>query len=80
MSGYCQCPRCGSRTFEQLQTYSHCANCFYYEDRWSSAEEDYYASLRAIKEIEKTFSEQDLESVPVVEIENKFETSKLKGA
>ena len=28
----CQCPRCGSRSLETLETYSHCANCLYFED------------------------------------------------
>ena len=26
------CPRCNWKSFERLQTYSHCLNCLYLED------------------------------------------------
>lgn len=32
MSHFCECSRCGERSFERLATYGHCINCFYSED------------------------------------------------
>lgn len=33
---FCKCPRCGTKAFENLQNYSHCLECLYFEDRWVS--------------------------------------------
>lgn len=27
-----RCPRCGERAFEHLESYSHCASCFMFEE------------------------------------------------
>lgn len=32
MSKIISCPRCGERSYEKLQTHSHCLNCLYSED------------------------------------------------
>jgi hypothetical protein len=32
MTGYGQCPRCGTWTFEHLQSYSHCWECNFVPD------------------------------------------------
>jgi hypothetical protein len=31
-----ECPRCGQLAFENLSNYSHCVDCFYFEDYSSS--------------------------------------------
>lgn len=47
MSFISNCPRCGSRTFETLQTYSHCSECLYFVDSWNDMAT---VHLRAIRE------------------------------
>ena len=50
-SNHKQCPRCGSRSFETLKTYSHCIECLYIEDDHYDFETVYHQAVR----IEKTF-------------------------
>lgn len=51
----CQCPRCGTRSFETLQTYSHCANCLYYEDHF----EDVQSQVVRAVQIERALLAKD---------------------
>lgn len=53
MSTTHNCPRCGDRSLEKLNSYSHCPNCLYFEDRWRNPETPYLESLKAIDEIER---------------------------
>lgn len=41
------CPRCGERTLETLQTYSHCSACLYFVDFWRSSNHSQIRSVRA---------------------------------
>lgn len=34
MNHFFDCPRCGTKTFERLTTYSHCIECLYFEDHF----------------------------------------------
>ena len=52
ISFFTQCPRCGHVTFENLDSYSHCVNCFYSEDHWHDSEIDYFEA----KDSENFFS------------------------
>lgn len=58
MSQFTKCPRCGWKTFEHLNTYSHCVDCFHVEDRYvepdevlmqAKAAEDFLESLEALE-------------------------------
>lgn len=51
MSYYRQCPRCGDRTLEHLETYSHCCQCLYFEDYWVDSESEYYDALDQIEKL-----------------------------
>jgi len=42
MDQFAHCPRCESRTLERLQSYSHCIDCFYFEDRHYDSEAAYF--------------------------------------
>lgn len=53
MNEMCDCPRCGDQAYEQLQTYSHCVSCLYFEDRYHSAERSYFEARRAEQLIEE---------------------------
>lgn len=37
---FARCPRCGGRSFENLDTYSHCVNCLFIHDRIDEHVED----------------------------------------
>ena len=52
MSRLCECPRCGDMSLEKLKTYSHCSNCLYVEDSWSSPEAAYLKAMKDAAEIE----------------------------
>lgn len=43
------CPRCGSRTLETLQTYSHCSECLYFVDFWRDTN---HKQIRSVREAE----------------------------
>lgn len=70
MSFVSNCPRCGSRTFETLQTYSHCSECLYFVDSWNDMATDH---LRTIRECDAALSAM----TPVkIEATQKFEQRK----
>ena len=79
MSHYCQCPRCGERGMEKLETYSHCANCLYYEDYWTSPESDVIAAQNVLREIVEGNNDEDRQS-NVVEFDRQQQIKTLKGA
>lgn len=45
---YTSCPRCGSHSFEVLNSYAHCAGCLYFEDYYKDTE-SCFASARALE-------------------------------
>lgn len=47
MSGFCQCPRCGSRGLENLGTHAHCVECLYFDDRHYDPETAYHEACEA---------------------------------
>jgi hypothetical protein len=47
MDQFSHCPRCENRTLEHLKTYSHCIDCFYYEDRYCDSESSYFQARAA---------------------------------
>ena len=47
MDQFSHCPRCENRTLEHLKTYSHCIDCFYYEDRHHDSESAYFLARAA---------------------------------
>lgn len=75
MSNYKRCPRCGERTLEQLSTYDHCANCFYFEDHWTSPESDVIAAQNVLCEIIDGNNDEDFKS-NILEIENNKKSQK----
>jgi len=58
MSNLCKCPRCGERTLEEMNSYSHCAHCLYTEDRWEAPESAYFKAMQDIAEIEAAEGEE----------------------
>lgn len=44
------CPRCGG-FLETLQSYAHCASCFYFEDYWFDTEDAFHKAMKAKKEM-----------------------------
>ena len=67
MDQFSQCPRCGTKAFEQLKTYSHCVECLYFEDRHYDSESAYFqarsaeALLAKLEENENIEEEQEPE-------------------
>lgn len=47
----CQCPRCGSRSLETLETYSHCANCLYFEDHYEDVQAQVFKAVLIEREV-----------------------------
>lgn len=47
MDQFSRCPRCENRTLENLQTYSHCIDCLYFEDRHYDGEKAYFQACAA---------------------------------
>ena len=56
------CPRCQTRSFERLKTYSHCCECLYFEDYWSCLESDVLDAFRIVEELERIEREVETES------------------
>lgn len=72
MSTYRQCPRCGERSYEVLNSYSHCINCLYTEDRWQNPETPYFKAMQEIAALEKEeLKQQENETERELEYENK---------
>ncbi len=46
MSFISKCPRCGSRSFEKLQTYSHCFECLFIVDWWDDMTANHLQEIR----------------------------------
>lgn len=46
-SCFTRCPRCGTNSYEQLQTHSHCVECLYSNDLAPSKQEErgYWQSI-----------------------------------
>jgi hypothetical protein len=40
------------KSFENLETYSHCVNCFYFEDYFEDLEKGYFSAIAAEKFLE----------------------------
>lgn len=47
MDQYSHCPRCQNRTFAKLETYSHCIDCLYFEDRYFDDDGAYFETCVA---------------------------------
>ncbi len=62
MDSNCECPRCGSRSFETLATYSHCPNCLYFEDYYEDTQSAAYKAIAVQREMLKIDVEQNEES------------------
>ena len=43
-----ECPRCGTHSFETLNSYAHCINCLYFEDHYNDTE-TCYAAVRSLE-------------------------------
>lgn len=64
MLDFLECPRCGDRSFERLETYSHCCQCLYTEDYWYCSDTGYFNAkevLREYDEEEKSLSPTEIE-------------------
>jgi ribosomal protein L37E len=47
MSKFCQCPRCGNQSFENLESYGHCVSCLFFEDRYFGIERLHFEAKKA---------------------------------
>lgn len=45
------CPRCGTKAFEHLSSYSHCIECLYFEDRHYEHDSALINALKVEKEL-----------------------------
>lgn len=79
MSYFCKCPRCGDRTLERLNSYSHCLECLYFEDYWVCREADVNDAKAALEkanaEIEKSRT-----TVATISVLNPAIKTKIKNA
>lgn len=66
-SYFSQCPRCGARSLETLNTYSHCVECLYVEDNHTDFETLYHQAIRV---------EREIESAKVIELPKKTKLKK----
>lgn len=46
---FSKCPRCEIKSLENLETYSHCVNCQYFQDTYEDSESMFYEFLKAEK-------------------------------
>lgn len=53
MSSWSKCPRCGSGTFENLRSFSHCVECLYFDDSHISLEAGAFQAHKIQKELER---------------------------
>jgi hypothetical protein len=60
-SFYTECPRCGSRCFEQLSDYAHCANCLHFEDRNEDLESCFYKAVRTERSATSQTKQEEFE-------------------
>lgn len=51
MNAHCECPRCGSRSLERMSSYSHCANCLYFEDYYEDSQSQVVQAVRIESEL-----------------------------
>lgn len=57
-SYFTRCPRCGTSSYEQLQTHGHCVECLYSEDLGVSVKRDFMT----MKEAENLLAKWEFES------------------
>ena len=65
------CPRCGTKAFEHLGTYSHCAECLYSEDNYFDLETAYHQVRRL---------EHELNSSGIIELPKKPKKPKREAS
>lgn len=53
MGKYNSCPRCGGKTFEKMNSYSHCCECLYFEDYWTGPDRDVIDAEKVLRDLEK---------------------------
>lgn len=69
MSYFCHCPRCGERTLERLESYSHCVQCLYVEDYWESPDRGYIEAEKILREHDNSpIEEKDAPESNVIEL------------
>jgi len=79
VSCYCRCPRCGDKSLERLETYSHCVNCLYAEDYWQSTEADLVDAQNFLKEVVEGNNDEEKIS-NIIHLKQKEQLKNLIGA
>lgn len=67
------CPRCGSHSFEHLETYAHCPNCLYCEDL------ELRSRPTTLAEIDRQIENLEAEEFEPSEDDSEFEFQKAAG-
>jgi hypothetical protein len=79
MSYFSQCPRCGGRALDRLETYSHCVECLYVEDYWGSPDKACLDAERILREFEQSPPDENLggDSAEIIEFPVKPELAPI---